>query len=504
MVNTSVVFDSEIDERSLDRTVDKVDQRLQETGEIDIDAATGGMGLDSGPGMGGGMGDMDALGEMNDGIGGLQDSFNDSLPAAIPAAGGIASKALPIAIAGGIGAGLLTQMSAASGRLQATLGMFGTAMDLFFKPFGDFLGSKLRPMADHLIGVAQDFNKIADNEGLSVAVASIANNAITGIGSQIGGSFKDIISGEGDVLDFLIAGGTAVTAAAVLGYIGWPTIGAGAVLGSLGLPTIGASALLSSIGFPSIGAASVVGAISWPLIGAGAITGALSWGSFQAGNLIGAMGWGTVSGGLIAAAIPFGTVTGGLIVGAITWPTISAGMVLKEIAGGGVPDNFATDLGNQFDERFPDISEGIQTVFSDEFSPSVTGGNIVGRIQDEAEGIDDFPRIFRDEIQDMVPGEPPEPEGPTLIEQRAQQPQATQDIEGLDEDIGDAGRVQVTGELAKSTDIENLALKLERMIEVIQGQELVGKVVIGEEQFAEIVQSSQENTQTGRDSLQSP
>jgi hypothetical protein len=429
MVNTSVVFDSEINERSLDRTVDKVDSRLQETGQIDVDAATGGMGLDTGPGMGGGA-DMDAFGEMNDGIGGLQDSFDDSMPAAIPAAGGIASKALPIAIAGGIGAGLLTQMSAASGRLQATLGMFGTAMDLFFKPFGDFLGATFRPMAKDLISFAQDFNEIADSEGLSVAVTSMGQDIITSIAGQIGESAVNLATGKWDAKDIITL--TAST---------W------------------AAAKIISIG------ASVWGAGSLMSITAG------SWG---AGSLIGLAGMATFKAGAIIALT--GTITYGV-------------GELIEIARGGEGVEAAREAGQDFAEDSPGIANAIETAFTSDANPFFFAGKTAGSLA-RGEGIPtpDFARNVvenrqsADEVADAGSPMGVTPEGlRTVTEQNT-------------------GGGEVTGP-ESSQDILDA---LHGLRDDIQSLGIDAQISIGEERFAELVQEAQENTQTGRDPLQSP
>jgi hypothetical protein len=359
----------------------------------------------------------------------LQDSFDNSLPGAIPAAGGIASKALPIAIAGGIGAGLLTQMSAASGRLQATLGMFGTAMDLFFKPFGDFLGNALRPMAKDLISFAKEFNDIAESEGLAVAVTSMGADVISSIAGQIGESAVNIATGEWDAKDLLTITASVWAAAKII---------------SIGASVWSAGGLMS-----------------------------LTAGTWGAGSLIGLAGVATFKAGAIIALT--GTITYGV-------------GELIEIARGGEGVEQAREAGRDFAENNPGLSGAIENAFTSDANPFFFAGKTVGSLA-RGEGVPtpDFAedvvenRQSADEVSDAGSPLGVTPEGlRTVTEQNTgegvNRPESSQDIIDALHGLRD--------------DIQNLGIN--------------AQFNIGEERFAEIVQEAQENTQTGRDPLQSP
>lgn len=93
---------------------------------------------------------------------------------------------------------LLGKMTDASASLQATSGIMGQAMKLFFKPFGDFLSMLLRPMAVALLRFAIKFNKDFSADKLK----EIFN--IDKLGEALGtkfGSFSKLA--EGDFWGFL-------------------------------------------------------------------------------------------------------------------------------------------------------------------------------------------------------------------------------------------------------------------------------------------------------------
>lgn len=319
----SIVFGPEIPDRELDKEVSKIDDRLADVDtsispEMDT-GGVGGGGLDAAEdiGGGGGMGGGGKLGAIAGATGGMASTLKSRLPSPVP--GITASSIMPVALAGAAGIGMLSAMHSASAKLQAVTGMFGTAMNLFFRPFGNFLGEALRPMAKDMIDFASDFSDLAKSDGLSVAIASLAPTAATAIGN----AFKDIISGEGSIGDIVLTGSAVAIVGTLISAIGWPTIGAGTLLGAAS--------------WPSIGAAGVVGAISWPVIGAAVITGAIGWQDVTSGDITGAIGWGTVTGALVAAGLGFGTVTGGAIVGGLSFGIITGSMILNEMTESDVP-----------------------------------------------------------------------------------------------------------------------------------------------------------------------
>ena len=91
------------------------------------------------------------------------------------------------------------EMTKSSGILSGVLGIFGHSMRLFFKPFGDALGTFLLPMAIHLMRYAVQFNR-----SWGPALLDIASWAagVLGIGPQDPLN-DDTKSKIGEVLDYL-------------------------------------------------------------------------------------------------------------------------------------------------------------------------------------------------------------------------------------------------------------------------------------------------------------
>jgi hypothetical protein len=361
-----ITFAPEISERDLDREVGQIDDRLASVGE-DVPVSFDEDELDSlsPPGGGGGGGGIGAGGAI--GLGAIASKIPK------PVAGVTAASALPIALAGGVGLGLLSAMQGASARLQTSTSLFGIAVDNFFREPAKVLDEAIaRPLANATLDVATDFDELARSEGLAVAVASLDDKAAGAIGT----AFTDTLSGQGTIGDIVLTGSAAVAAGALVSAIGWPSIGGSAILSATGLASAGVTA------------AGVVGAISWPFVGAALITGAMSWGSFQSGDLISAMGWGTVTGAATVAALGFGTVTGGAVVGAIAWPTISATQVLAKIATGeedpteGTPFESVRDFGEDVGNRTRDDD---QTSFLEMFGPIAPAPSFFSRFTDSGQ-----------------------------------------------------------------------------------------------------------------------
>ena len=129
---------------------------------------------------------------------------------------GITSMVTKLSVIGVIAASALSLMKKSSGYLRGVLSVFGRAITIFFKPFGDFLASLLRPLAILLMKAAVAWLKFTR----------------TGIGGKVVGTA-------------LGAGGGALAGAAI-GALGGP-IGAG--LGAL----IGAGlALLAQIDWEGV------------------------------------------------------------------------------------------------------------------------------------------------------------------------------------------------------------------------------------------------------------
>ncbi|MFB6284575.1 MAG: hypothetical protein ABEK59_11730 [Halobacteria archaeon] len=135
--------------------------------------------------------------------------------------GGLMSKMggsglLKVTLAGAVGAALLAGISkiasfAPTG--QKMLDMFGTAMTLFFRPFGDFLGTLLMPFARAALKMALNFNELYQKKGLPVAIAATSVDLMEGIGDTalkalglndiFGDASLDDIFGESPIGEFI-------------------------------------------------------------------------------------------------------------------------------------------------------------------------------------------------------------------------------------------------------------------------------------------------------------
>lgn len=240
----SIVFGPEIPDRDLDREVSKIDDRLGEVDEtiqpqVDSSAMDGvGSGMSDGRGDAGGGGGVGSAAA----AGGLASKIPK------PMAGTMAAKALPIAIAGSVGLGILSAAGKVSAVASATNSMFGTAMSLFFRPFGNFLGETLRPFARSALDMAVNFNRIAQKDGLGVAIVSVGSKAVKTWATAVGSAVGDLVGGEGDASDAVTLGVTALTANALRKRL--PSIGIGSVLSGMGSGTL--ASRLGTIGMGSL------------------------------------------------------------------------------------------------------------------------------------------------------------------------------------------------------------------------------------------------------------
>jgi hypothetical protein len=277
----------------------------------------GGPALPSGnAGMGGG-----PVKDLAESSQSMDQTLSDRLPVPVP--GVSASSVLPVALAGGAGLGMLSAMKSSSAILNSVSGMFGTAMRLFFRPFGNFLGEALRPMAEDLISFAKDFSDLADSQGLAVAVASLPSR----FAGSIGNAIKDVLTGDADTGDALTLGLTALTAAKLAGLL--PTIGLGTIFSGMAGGTL--SGLLPSIGIGSF------------------LTG---MGSGTLGGLLGSVGLGSVVAGVGS-------------IGALIFGVASLGdLVDGDISSWNLPAKFGYALGDGFDQAWPDMAEKIRNAFT--------------------------------------------------------------------------------------------------------------------------------------------
>lgn len=312
---------------------------------------------------------------------------------AAAAGGGLAGKAggglAKIALGGAVAIGMLGALNkiknltmASSPALQSTSNMFGEAMKLFFRPFGDFLSAQLRPFAKEGLKMAKNFNQSVGENGLAVAVtegftgidfsdAGLFESFGTGFGAG-GGAVAGGLAGAkaggmlGAALGSVIPGaGTAAGGAvgailgAIVGAISGSALGA-RIGGFLGekideiewgkfLPDISVDSVIGAIGWPEIAAAAVLGPIGWPSIGANILLEASDWPSIDVGSLLSKPNWPVIGATALLGPIGWPTLTAFNIVGAINWPTISAEGIIDAVTGGGStsrpPSNGGTDPG---------------------------------------------------------------------------------------------------------------------------------------------------------------
>jgi len=153
MPASSIVFDPELDERQLDREVGQIDDRLASVGE-DVPVSFDQEELDSlsPPGGGGGGGVGGGAGT------GAAAGLASKIPK--PVAGVTAAAALPVALTGGVGLGMLNAMQGASARLQTSNQLLGQAWNNFWRVPGDWLDQFLvRPLSKTVLDASLNFQE---------------------------------------------------------------------------------------------------------------------------------------------------------------------------------------------------------------------------------------------------------------------------------------------------------------------------------------------------------
>jgi len=151
----TILFAPEISERDLDKEVDNVNQQLEGVGEdvpVNFDADEMDMDGLMPAGAGGGGGGMGPGGAA--GAGALASKIPKSV------AGVTAAAALPVALAGGVGVGLLSAMQSASARLQTSSSLLGIAVDNFFREPGNILDEFIvRPIVNEILNASLVFDE---------------------------------------------------------------------------------------------------------------------------------------------------------------------------------------------------------------------------------------------------------------------------------------------------------------------------------------------------------
>lgn len=261
MPSSSILFSPELDERELDKEVGQIDDRLDSVGEdvpVNFDAED--MDGLSPAGMGGGGGG---------GVGGAAGAgaIASKLPGTV--SGVVSSAAMPIALAGGVGLGMLAAMQGASARLQTSVSLLGQAWNNIWRPLGDNLDDLLvRDAVEDIVEATKPFGDVVESDGVIVGLSYLGDkaksgftdamtNAFTGGGINI--NLEDAID-IGAVLGISPAAiGITLAENAIISVDNWlqknlpdfESVSASALLGAIPFPVIGAGLLLKELDIPS-------------------------------------------------------------------------------------------------------------------------------------------------------------------------------------------------------------------------------------------------------------
>jgi len=235
-----------VDERAAQREASDLAGTFEdELGDLGVGVDGGGVGGLGGArgGGGGGMGGAAAAG-----IGGRSIAGG-------AAAGGLAKVALGGAIGFGILQGVQT-FASASPALQQTLGMFGEAMDIFFRPFGRETAKALGPFAKKAQEMAKNFNNAYSSDGLGIALLSLGGDVAKTWATGVASAIEDTFTGEADVSDLITIGASTWAASKIIGITSssW----ASSKILSLTPSTWSAASLLSVGSLLTVGAAGLI------------------------------------------------------------------------------------------------------------------------------------------------------------------------------------------------------------------------------------------------------
>ncbi len=353
------LMEPEVDKRAARAARKDIEDELEEVEVIQPEVDTGGAGgrhRGSGAAARGGMVGRAAGGGA--GAGGLLGGLMSG--------GGL----LKVALGGVIGVGILAgvqKLASASPALGQVANMFSTAMDLFFRPFGNIIADALRPFAQDALQAMVQFNRIVKEDGLAVGLAFIGKSVLKAFGNAI----ADVLTGKGSLGDFALLGGGALTARMLLGAGG----------------RIGLGSLLSGISGGAL-------ARLLPSVGIGTILGKLSGGGAALASLLGSVSLGSVLVGVgsIAALIGGMASLGDLIDG--------------DISAWNLPAKFGFALGEGFAQAWPGWADKMHTFFTNNIFHDMgvavreawEGRNSAPT--DENSGMDHVPRYARENLSE--------------------------------------------------------------------------------------------------------
>ena len=236
MVEESIVFGPEVPDRELDREVGKIERAMSDVDTtVGVNGDAGGLGM---PDVDGGGGGEDALGSIESGIGGMNQQLRSRLPASVPAVAGGAAAALPIAIAGGVGMGMLSAMQSASARLQTSASLLSQAWNNVWRPLGDDLdGLFVRDAVEDVVDATRDFEETWRDGDHWDALVNLEDNLIDAVEGAVEAPFRAVFDAT---RDRALGIDVELMPDAVVGAIGWPEVTAPGVMDAIGWPDVGA------------------------------------------------------------------------------------------------------------------------------------------------------------------------------------------------------------------------------------------------------------------------
>jgi hypothetical protein len=164
MPTESILFSPEIDERQLDKETDEVNQQLAGVGEdVPVNFDPEEMEMDGLMPAGGGRG--------GGGFGGAAAGAGLASKIPKPVAGVTAAAAMPIAISGAVGMGMLSAMHGASARMQTSASILGQAWNNVWRPIGDKVDQLfIRDVAMDILEESQSFGEaVRDGDWIDAA-----------------------------------------------------------------------------------------------------------------------------------------------------------------------------------------------------------------------------------------------------------------------------------------------------------------------------------------------
>lgn len=216
MVESSILFDPEIDERELDREVGKVNESLDEAAsgiQTDIEAD---MNALEPTGGNGGFGEEPGAG------GGIMDTLGSVIPK--PVAGVITAAALPVSLSGALGVSMARAMENSSARLQTSMSLLGQAWANVWRPLGDNIDDLfIRPVVMDILRATEDAGEFFRQAefGLSGAPDMLRGiGELTSVIPVVGDDLQSVFDAAAGVAEDL----DSLKPPSIPAFPGWPTL----------------------------------------------------------------------------------------------------------------------------------------------------------------------------------------------------------------------------------------------------------------------------------------